>query len=202
MPHSQPDSIHQSHDALLVEISKIGNLQGDEIESIKTYFQAVIIPKNTIVEEQDKTPKYLYFLVSGFMRLFYYDDNGEEQTAYLCTENGFIASFSSFINQTKAFENVECITDCNLLKISYTNTKILIEKSERFKVFSVTMFEKAMHSNTLRANDLANNNAEQRYQKMIQQQPYFIQNIPLQYIASYLGMKPQSLSRIRKQIIK
>jgi hypothetical protein len=64
------------------------------------------------------------------------------------------------------------------------------------------MLEKSISSATLRANDLALLNAEQRYHKMLDQQAHFIQNIPLQYIASYLGIKPQSLSRIRKQIIK
>ena len=191
-----------NYDTLLSEIAKIGNLEIDEIHNIKTYFQPILVARNTILEEQDKTPNYLYFVVSGFMRLFYYDDNREEQTTFLCAENGFIASFSALINQTKATENVECVTDCTVLKISYADTKTLIEQSERFKMFSVAMFEKAMHSNSLRANDLANLNAEQRYQKMIEQQPHFVQNIPLQYIASYLGIKPQSLSRIRKQIIK
>lgn len=194
--------IDKNHNILLQEISKIGNLLIDEIDNIELYFKPISVSRNTILEEQDKIPNYLYFVVSGFMRLFYYDDNGEEQTTFLCAENGFIASFSSLINQTKATENVECVTDCTILKISYADTKTLIEKSERFKTFSLTMFEQAMHSNLLRANDLANLNAEQRYQKMIEQQPHFIQNIPLQYIASYLGIKPQSLSRIRKQIIK
>ena len=193
------DNIHGS---LIAEISKTGNLEIDEINNIKSYFHELTLSRNTILEEQDKIPNYLYFVASGFMRLFYYDDNGEEQTTYLCSENGFIASFSALINQTKAIENVESISDCKILKISYTDTKTLIEKSEGFKMFSLRMFEKAMHSSTLRANDLANLNAEQRYQKMIEKQPHFVQNIPLQYIASYLGIKPQSLSRIRKQIIK
>ncbi len=190
---------HKSYDSILAEISKTGNLELTEIDYLKTYFHPLTVARNTVLDEQDKVPKCLYFVVSGFMRLFYYDQNGEEQTTYLCAENGFIASFSALINQTKAIENVECVTDCEILKISHADTKILIAQSERFKLFSVAMFEKAMHSNVLRANDLANLNAEQRYKKMIEQQPHFVQNVPLQYIASYLGIKPQSLSRIRKQ---
>ena len=192
----------KNYDTLLAEISKISKFDIDEVDKFKTYFRPITVGKNTILEEQDKIPNHLYFVVSGFMRLFFYDNNGEEQTTYLCAQNGFIASFSALINQTKATENVECITDCTILKISYAETKTLIEKSEIFKAFSLTMFEKAMHSASLRANDLANLSAEQRYQKMIDEQAHFVQNIPLQYIASYLGIKPQSLSRIRKQIIK
>jgi CRP/FNR family transcriptional regulator, anaerobic regulatory protein len=193
---------HNHHDSLLNKISNTGSLEIEEIENIKRYFQLISVSRNTVLEEQEKIPKYLYFVVAGFMRLFYYDDNGEEQTTYLCSENGFIASFSALINQTKAIENVEYITDCEILKISYSDTKTLIEKSERFKEFSVTIFEQIGHLNYARANDMAQLTAEQRYMKMINLQPHFIQNIPLQYIASYLGIKPQSLSRIRKQINK
>ncbi|MHC0442879.1 Crp/Fnr family transcriptional regulator [Flavobacterium sp. 3-210] len=189
-------------DKLLEEISKTGNPNFEEIEIISHFFIPVNSIRNSILEEQDKIPKYLYFINSGFMRLFYYDQNGEEQTTFLCSKNGFIASFSSFINQTNATENVECITDCQLLRISYTDARLLVDKSEIFKNFFLAVFEKSISSSTLRANDLALLNADQRYQKMIDQQAHFIQNIPLQYIASYLGIKPQSLSRIRKKNIK
>jgi CRP-like cAMP-binding protein len=194
--------INKNYGKLLKEISETGNPSIEEIDNIRNSFISISAKRNSVLEEQDKIPQYLYFINSGFMRLFYYDDNGEEQTTFLCSETGFIASFSSLINQTKATENVECITDCELLKISYVAAKQLVEKSEIFKNFFLVMFEKSISSATLRANDLATLNAEQRYQKMIAQQPNFIQNIPLQYIASYLGIKPQSLSRIRKQVIK
>ncbi len=190
------------YDKLSAEISKAGNLKNEDLENIQKYFTPFSATRNSVLEEQEKTPNYLYFINSGFMRLFYYDERGEEQTTFLCAKSGFIASFSSLINQTKAIENVECITDCELLKISYADAKLLVGISEIFKNFFLVMFEKSISSATLRANDLALLNAEQRYQKIIDQQPHFIQNIPLQYIASYLGIKPQSLSRIRKQVIK
>ncbi len=189
-------------DKLLAEISKTGKPNFEDSEYIRQFFMPINSARNTILEEQDKIPEHLYFINSGFMRLFYYDQNGEEQTTFLCSQNGFIASFSSLINQTKATENVECITDCELLKISYSDAKLLVDRSEIFKNFFLVMFEKSISSAALRANDLASLKAEQRYQKMMDQQAHFIQNIPLQYIASYLGIKPQSLSRIRKQAIK
>ena len=194
--------INKNYDKLVEEISKTGTLSIEDINNIQKSFIPFVVTRNTILEEQDKIPQYLYFINSGFMRLFHYDENGEEQTTFLCSQTGFITSFSSFINQTKSTENVECITDCEVLKISHLDAKQSVEKSDLFKNFFLVMFEKSISLATLRANDLALLNAEQRYQKMIAQQPHFIQNIPLQYIASYLGIKPQSLSRIRKFFIK
>lgn len=191
-----------SHATLIAEISKFGTPTSDDITYIHAFFVSIQVKKNIVLEEQDKVPKHIYFIHSGFMRLFYTDISGAEQTTFLCAPNSFIAPFSAFINQTKSMENVETITNCDLLQLTHANALKLVEKSELFRNFFVTIFEKSMSLASIRANDLAFLHAEQRYQKLLEQQPHYIQNIPLVYIASYLGIKPQSLSRIRKQIIK
>jgi len=194
--------VNINYEILIEEISKIGIPSEQDISLIKKNFIPISINRNYILEEQNKHPQFLYFVNSGFLRLFYYDNNGDEQTTFLCSKGGFIASFSSFVNQTNATENVECITDCDLLKISYSHARELVEKSEILKNFFLVIFEKSISTSALRANDLALLTAEQRYQKMIENQPSYIQNIPLQYLASFLGIRPQSLSRIRKHFIK
>ncbi len=166
------------------------------------YFELKSFPKNTIAEEENKVPKHLYFINRGFMRLFYYDDNGDEVTTLIATKNSFITSFLDFIHQKKSNLNLECITDCEVYKIERSNLVDLIDKNENFKNFSVTIFEQNIVITNTRANDLATLSAEMRYKKLLKHQPEIIQNVPIQYIASYLGIKPQSLSRIRKQIIK
>lgn len=188
-------------DRLIALISKNTKLSETDIALCEKYFEPLSPAKNTVLETQGKVPEYLYFVATGFMRLFYVDENGEENTTFICMQNGFITAFLPFINQIPANENISCITDCEILRISNANLKTLIEQSERFKQFSLIIFEQAMYSTTIRANDLATLNAEQRYKKLISQQPTLIQHVPIQYIASYLGMKPESLSRIRRQII-
>ena len=188
-------------DSLFQEISKTIQLDKNDKKLCKEFFETFSVNRNTIIEDQEKIPTFLYFIDIGFMRLFYYDENGDEITTYLCSPNGFIASFLNFINQKPATENVECITDCQLLRISRQSLITLVDKSENFKRFSLVIFEKVMALSQIRANDLATLTAELRYKKMIAEQPHLLQNIPIQYIASFLGIKPQSLSRIRRQII-
>jgi CRP/FNR family transcriptional regulator, anaerobic regulatory protein len=185
---------------LIETISSKVNLSAADIILIKSYFEPVSFAKNEIIEEQDKIPEYLYFIISGFMRLFYYDDNGDEVTTHFVTPSGFIASYLSLIHETKAVENVECITDCKLLKIHKLKFKELVDKSDNFKSYSLLIFQNAFSNIQARANDLATLSAEQRYKKLLQEKPELLQNIPIQYIASYLGMKPESLSRIRRQM--
>ncbi len=188
-------------DSLFQEISKTIQLHLNDKMLCKQFFETITVQRNAVIEEQEKIPAFLYFIDKGFMRLFYYDENGDEITTYLCSPNGFIASFLSLINQKPATENVECITDCQLLRISRQNLITLIDKSENFKKFSLVIFENIMALSQTRANDLATLTADLRYKKMIAGQPNLLQNIPIQYIASFLGVKPQSLSRIRRQII-
>jgi CRP-like cAMP-binding protein len=177
-------------------------LTESDIEFCKQYFELKSVAKNNIVEEENKVPKHLYFLSKGFMRLFYYDDNGDEITTLIVSQNRFITSFTNFINEVKSNENLECVTNCEFYRIERSKLIELIDKNENFKKFSLVIFEQAATTNQIRANDFATLTAELRYKKMVEHQPEIIQHVPIQYIASYLGIKPQSLSRIRKQMIK
>ena len=186
---------------LINAINKTVILNESDINLCMDYFETITPTKNTILERQGRIPQYLYFISSGFMRLFYMDHEGEEVTSHISGEQNFLVQFLSFIKQQIATENLGCITECVLFRISRENLVTLIDSSESFKKFSLIIFEQAFATSAIRANDLATLNAEQRYKKLMDTQPEILQNIPIQYIASYLGIKPQSLSRIRRQMI-
>lgn len=190
------------HENLLTIIRQQINISDKDAELCIEYFEPVIFPKNRIIEEEGKVPKYLYFVVSGYMRLFHYSETGDEITTHINCPPGFITSYYNFINQTKATENVECITECQLLRITKNNLDLITSESEAFKDFSIWVFQQSIAYNENRSTELATLTAEQRYQKLIDNYPQIIHNVPLQYIASFLGMNAKSLSRIRKQMIK
>ena len=121
---------------LLATISKTVIPNASDIALCEQYFEPVSFHKNSILEEQGKIPEYLYFINSGYMRMFYDDENGDEVVTNLSAEGSFIASFLSFINGFAAKENVECITDCELLRIAKPNLRKLIDESENFKQFN------------------------------------------------------------------
>jgi CRP/FNR family transcriptional regulator, anaerobic regulatory protein len=180
---------------------KIQLTKADE-EQIAKYFEPIAVIKNSTLQEEQKIPTHLYFVNKGYLRLFYYNDEGDEVTTLVASPNWFVTPFLQFIHQQPSTENLECITDCELLIADRHKLMELIETNENFKKYSLLIFEQALISTQHRANDLATLSAEQRYLKLVEQQPEIIQNVPIQYIASYLGIKPQSLSRIRKQQIK
>jgi CRP/FNR family transcriptional regulator, anaerobic regulatory protein len=175
-------------------------------ESLKQLFEQYFLPfqvsKNTVIEEEGKIPQHLYFINEGYMRSFYYDNNGNEVTTFWATPAHYIADFLSLIQQKKSNENLEAITDSHLLKIHRDDFMKIIEQNEVFKAYSLQIFEQVFSTMNQRANDLATLTAEQRYSQLLKNQGLILQNVPIQYIASFLGIKPQSLSRIRKQMIK
>lgn len=190
------------HDQLLNLISQKGILADNDKELCKKYFEPVVFPKNQIIEQEGKVPKYLYFVVSGFMRLFYTNNLGDEVTTHINCPPGFLTSYTHYVNQVKSNENVECITECELLRITKSDLDFLVQNSLAFKDFSLWVFQQSIEYNENRSKDLAALPAAQRYKKLMDQYPEMVRNVPLQYIASFLGMNPKSLSRIRKQIIK
>src|SRR5882757_3847497 len=93
------------HQYLIDLISKESSLSEKDIKLCTQYFEPVLFPKNKIIEEENKVPQYLYFVVSGFMRLFHYNHAGEEVTTHINCPPGFITSYFNFIHQTKSIEN-------------------------------------------------------------------------------------------------
>ena len=165
------------------------------------YFEPVFFPKNTIIESAGKIPQYQYFIVTGIMRNFYIDDLGEEITTDMNNESRFFTSYNHFANRTISNENIECITECNLLRIKRDDVDILYSKSIILHQYTILLLQKVFEEERERIKDLTTLTAKERYIKFISNNPNAIKSVPLQYIASYLGIKPETISRIRRDLI-
>ena len=190
------------HHQLIQLITQSVLLSDTERNWCMHYFERVSYTKNSLIEAEGKVPGYLYFVVSGFVRLFHYNDKGDEVTTHINCPPGFITSYTHFVHQSKSDENLMCITDCQLLRITKVNLDFLIQQSTAFKDFSFWVFQQSLSYNEKRSKELATLTAEQRYTKLMDENPEVVQHVPMQHIASFLGMNPKSLSRIRKQIIR
>lgn len=197
---------HNTHRSMLSNllnlVSQKVKLSDKDKALCEQYFEHIFVPRNKVLEEEGQIPKYIYFVLSGYVRLFSYDENGNENTSHFNCPPGFITSYQHFVNKTRSNENVETVTDCALLRITKQDLDTLIEQSPAFKDYSIYVLQQSMTYNESRSKELATLSAEQRYLKLLDNHPEIIQQVPLQYIASFLGMNPKSLSRIRKQVIR
>ena len=179
-----------------------GNVPLDEFDIglIENYFEPVKVDKNELLEKENSIARHLYFINSGYIRIFH-TENGVDITTHINSQLNFITSFNSFITATPSQDNVESITPCSLLKISKKNLDALYQHSQKWTKFCKNIYEQSLTFNEQRMKDILTLSAEKRYLKLISTQPEIIRDVPLQYIASYIGIKPESLSRIRRQVI-
>lgn len=191
----------QMYNVLFETVSGIIDMPDADRLLCLQYFEPVSFPKNTIVEREGKIPQYQYFIVTGIMRNFYTNDLGQEITTDINNSSRFFTSYNHFVNRSISNENIECITECNLLRIKRDDVDILFSKSVILNKYTILLLQKVFEEERERIKELTTLTATQRYLKFISNNPNVIRSVPLQYIASYLGIKPETISRIRRDLI-
>ncbi|RCR69682.1 Crp/Fnr family transcriptional regulator [Larkinella punicea] len=178
-------------------VGEILSLPDEDKASIRQSFQPVFVPKDTIIEPAGQVPQYHNFIVSGYMRNFYVDQDANEITTDLNDGSQFFTSYFHFMNRTVSNENLHCITDCELLRISREDVDIGAQRSRTQKDYTIQILQKHLEEEKSRINDMTSLTAEDRYRKFLRQKPTIIQHVPLRYVASYLGITQRHLSRLR-----
>ncbi|VAW18282.1 cAMP-binding proteins - catabolite gene activator and regulatory subunit of cAMP-dependent protein kinases [hydrothermal vent metagenome] len=178
--------------------SKISITQKD-IDLIETYFIPVDISAQTNILKAGKIERYIYFLSSGIVKGFKNID-GKLIVEHLVDEQNFFSSLDSFISETPAIDYFETITDCKLLKISKPDFDLLREDGNFWSNFFEVVTNEHLSCKMERVRDFQTLTAKERYIKFVNRMPHLALNVSVENIASFLGMEPQSLSRIRKQV--
>lgn len=133
------------------------------------------------------------------LRIYYYNDKGDETTCYFALPNDFVTSFSSFNSNTPSTENIQAILPTELLVIHKYDLDKLYKEILSMQEFGRKAAENMTIAMEKRIALFQNNTAEDRYRYLMKHNPVLLQTVPLQYLASYLGITPQHLSRLRKK---
>jgi len=157
--------------------------------------------KNASLIQTEERGNTLYFILEGFVRCFYLDEQGSEVTAAIMGPEQFVTAFDSFVHEKPSRISVQSITDAKLLRISKTEYDAMYKQVAGWPVFCNSIYEDYITRNNKRMHALQNLSAKERYQQLMEQQPDLVLNTPIKYLASYLGIRPQSLSRIRKSVM-
>lgn len=166
---------------------------------IETHFEPVAYEKKTVLVREHTVARYMYFVNAGYLRTCYQKD-GVEVTNHINCPLGFMTAFGSYTTGASSYESLECITDCELLRISKEKLDALFRHSQKWTEAGRIVNEQVVLYNEQRTRDLVSKTAEERYLQLLHEHPDYLQHVPLQYIASFIGIKPESLSRIRKSI--
>jgi CRP-like cAMP-binding protein len=187
-------------DNLKLFIEKHTELPKAEWEEITKYFDKRTIKKDEILLAEGKVCKYLYFLESGLLR-FYILKDGNEITKFFTIAPYFFTSQASFNSGKPATENIQALENATIWRISKKQTEeLFVLKS--WNSFARKIIQEVQFFTEQILEEIQTETAEMRYNKMLTQNPELVQRIPLKHLASFLGIAPQSLSRIRKKLTK
>lgn len=185
-------------DTLRQFIETYASLPTDEWKQIFECFEKRIIQKDEIVLQENKVCGHLYFVESGLLR-FYINKEGNEITKFFTEAPYFFTSQTSFNFQKPATENIQAIEKSVTWQISYKQANDLY-RLKSWTDFARKIIQEVQFFTEEILEELQTETAELRYEKMLKNSPALLQRIPLKYLASYLGIAPQSLSRIRKKM--
>lgn len=185
------------HDLLLKKIKSITSFTDEELAFFISKLKELFIPKGEHFLREGQVSRHLGFIVSG-MGMYYKNYEGVEIPTDFALENEWVGYLHSFTNKIASDINIKMLEDTQLLILSAEDLEIVYQFQPKFRILKDYYTEISFVSNTRHTADLAMLNAKQRYHKFMKEQPDLANRVPQYYIAAYLGIKPQSLSRIRK----
>ncbi len=182
---------------LIEYILQFGNLNKQQIDLIKSKTTEKELRKNDYFIEAGKMFNQVVFILEGVLRICYYNNKGEEITKYFVDENRLV------VNPYKGEpmpEYIQAITDCKLILFSQQDWDELSNTIVGWESITNKIFQKGLIEKMDRRSSLVSEDASTRYLTFLEKFPTLANRVPLSYIASYLGITQQSLSRIRKNI--
>lgn len=177
-------------------------LTNDEIDLFEKKVAHKKLRRGDFFIKEGQISKEVGFVTSGLFRSFYYSSLQEEVTYCFTFPNSFVSAYSSFLSQEKTIENIQALTDVDLLIISKDEILKLEQSSTNWLRLFKCIAEQEYIKMEKRIFLLQKETAEQRYRDLLNNQPELLQLIPLNLLSSYLGITQRHLSRIRKLISK
>jgi CRP-like cAMP-binding protein len=186
---------------LLKYFSQIMPLSNEEVEGISATMEIRNFKKGTILLKEGQISTEAYFVIDGCVRQYFLVD-GEERTNNFFTEEQWVISLTSMTRQIPSTHFMECCLDCTLVVGNREKEEDLYRKFPRLETVSRKVMEKVLAEQQMIMESYTTDTPEQRYLKILKTRPDLFQRLPQYQIASYIGVKPESLSRIRKRLVR
>lgn len=186
-------------DYLSVFANTADNSFVDLLEKSKNAFRHLPLKKNDFFVKEGEICPYFCYIESGILQHSIMVDE-EEKTTYLALRNSVTSSLNSFLFGKPSRKNIKAISDCELWIVDLPTFKNLIENNEAFHQFYYNLIEKQLCLIDDYRIDLLTLSPEERYRKLLATEPKLLQEVPLHYLSSFLGISSRHMSRIRKNI--
>lgn len=187
------------HSFLLAVLEHVVTLEEDEKQLIRSIFKERTIKKGDFFLKAGGYNTHLGFIQKGLFRYFVYKEE-KEATLEFSKEGEFIAEYQSFTERTQSIQSIQAIEDSVLLTITYEDLQQIYNDIKNGNKIGRIVIEQRFNILMRQLLSIYMHNPDQRYTHFIKTYPDLLQRIPQYYIASYVGVQPESLSRIRKRM--
>ncbi|MEL7123750.1 MAG: Crp/Fnr family transcriptional regulator, partial [Bacteroidota bacterium] len=157
------------------------------------------VEKNTTLLSEGDVSTSFFFLIEGYVRMYYLVD-GVEKTTFFYEQDQFISSYESFIRQSPARHYIQTLSKVKIATFHLSKVNEILQKFPHFDFLARLIMEEEMGVLQDMIASFVTMNAEQRYQKLVNTKPHLLQQVPQYHIATYLGVSPETLSRIRSRL--
>ncbi|WP_345990396.1 Crp/Fnr family transcriptional regulator [Chryseobacterium sp. Chry.R1] len=181
-------------------LNSIGEISTQDFDLICQYMEIKEMGVGTILLQEGKIAKDLFFVLDGILKIVSTNEKGNEVIHFFIKENKFCTILYSFTDEVISREEIIAATSARVLVFSRKNLNELFEKLPHFKNLIENITQKTLMEKIKARNHLMGEEATIRYHKFISNHPDLMLKVPLSDVASYLGITQQSLSRIRKNI--
>ena len=180
-------------------IQKLVPFSEEDWKALLSYIEFRTFSKGDLLLQQDEVCRFISFLLSGTVIYFQLTDKGDEVTTDFAFEGDWVTDNRSRISQIPSHLNIKALEDTQVAFIRQDELEMLFEKVPAMERLTRLLIEQAYVRLVQLSIDLQIRSAEERYQKLITELPQAFQRLPLYHIANYLGIAPNSLSRIRNK---
>ncbi|TDB65120.1 Crp/Fnr family transcriptional regulator [Arundinibacter roseus] len=187
------------HEALKKYFRERTEIQEEKLDELSPYFKEKLVKKNEFLLREGEVCKFNYFVVSGCLRLFSVNTEGVENTRYFAFEGKFGTSFTSLITGEPAIEAIQSLEKSTVLSISKTDFFYLVEQEPAVNKIYRNILESAYITTQKRIYDFQGSDSLGRLKWLLEQQPMVFSRLSNKTIASYLGVTPYTLSRLKAQ---
>ena len=172
-----------------------------ELALIDKYFEEKTLKQKEFLLQDSTVCNFIAFIASGSIRHFHVKD-GVEKTCDISFDNAWVTDFQSFTYETTGKINLQAMEPTTVYLIRKQNLYQLYQECNKYETFGRLMAEQVAQRATEIAMSLSSDKPEERFQNLLKKQPDLFQRVPQKYIANFLGITPESLSRIRSRIFQ
>ena len=175
-------------------------LSDEEASTINEHIPIVEYEKGTVLLREGQVATECYFNLKGCVREYYLSSSGDEKTTQFFIEEDAIAPLTSYNNKTPADHYLECVEDCTLAVLNYDKEQALYKLVPKFETLCRVSMEDDFGKHQKKLAKFITSSPLERYVDLMETRPELLNRVPQYHLASYLGVTPESLSRIRKRV--